>query len=155
SVLEDIDFVGIDPKPIVDGTVAVVAHLEREITPNHALNAEIPRFRVRLFEIGLDAVDPRNISEERVLVFGVAVLISGRRKAYWRDGISQREAARGKRARRASVIRVKAKLLVIELPVISRVVPEVLVGLGITTERKTAADNCISIAENFMQHAAA
>ena len=48
---EDVDLVRVQGNPLVDGAVAVIAQFQNPAAAQPALDAEVPRLRVRLFDV--------------------------------------------------------------------------------------------------------
>lgn len=152
SVFEDIHFVRIDGDPLVEGVVTVVSDFQRHRTTKPALNADIPGLGCGFPEIGLDAVDTRS-TRVGELCFGRRRLVRRGRQNESRQGVSDREAPGSERSRLACVVREQVELLVVELPVVRGVIPEILVWLGKAAQRIAAADHCLILAQQAFQGA--
>ena len=91
TILEDVDFVGEEVKPLMNTAAADVANLEGVIPADGPLDAQVPRLSVRLLDIRVDrAQRDSGIVDLLVRIMKVSPASGKRRRVARRDVLEGR-----------------------------------------------------------------
>src|ERR1022692_1256521 len=149
SVLEHVDLIGVHGQPLMDGVAAVVADLQYPSPGHLALDAEVPRLRVGLGNVRIQAIDV--VSEicqglECGIRFRIGGRVGGRIVGVWRQRLAHGKRTRSERSGFSGVVRIKVEVLVIERGLVGGLVPEILLRFGEAAERITGANDGLAAA---------
>src|SRR6185437_8129486 len=161
AALVDVGLVGVEADPLVHAAAADVADLDGVAAAERALNAQVPRLDVGLLDVRINTrggdrrilferVEERHRRFRIILRIGIegSVTVGG---LAWRR--RKRNAARGERAGRASVVRIEIEALVEERAVIGAGVPKILIWLGVVAQGEAGADDGVAAAGQPAQKA--
>src|SRR6516164_11098524 len=126
----------------MDGSVAVVSHLQNPVAGQRSLNAEIPGLRVRLFDIGGKPAEARGSVKREARKWRARLIHRGRKRERRQWIAIQRRIASQHYGAGSEINTGSGSIaLIIESAIIRSAVPEELLRRYPAAQRVTGADD--------------